>query len=241
MFSLLNTLRRTTFQSSIRAKSTTNRGTRMMHTTHLGAPETHSTTAGSDLAITTLIFGLFAVLGQTLKAYEEDKEAWESLRMSMYGFKCDVRILERDLKILEGLVRIKEMEEGAAVEAGKEKEKGAPLLKYNSKQKESNRTLISKIQTSFNIPQIMGQTALAIGLYTLATTTIYVGSISTELSDFYAMWTRSLDEEFEKARVEWMLRSILTEDIDPAGVIDDCVTTTNAKGIICTGWEDEVD
>ncbi|KAF3195295.1 hypothetical protein TWF225_003697 [Orbilia oligospora] len=87
----------------------------------------------------------------------------------------------------------------------------------------------------------MGQTALAIGLYTLATTTIYVGSISTELSDFYAMWTRSLDEEFEKARVEWMLRSILTEDIDPAGVIDDCVTTTNAKGIICTGWEDEVD
>ncbi|KAF3287613.1 hypothetical protein TWF970_007324 [Orbilia oligospora] len=106
---------------------------------------------------------------------------------------------------------------------------------------ESNRTLISKIQTSFNIPQIMGQTAFAIGLYTLATTTIYIGSISDELSDFYAMWTRSLDEEFEKARVEWMLRSILTEDIDPTGVIDDCVTTTNAKGVICTGWDDEVD
>ncbi|KAF3308379.1 hypothetical protein TWF173_001298 [Orbilia oligospora] len=130
MFSLMNTLRRTTLQSSgIRAKSTANRGTRMMHTTHPGAPETHSTTAGSDFAITTLIFSLFAVSGQILKAYEEDKEAWNSIRMSMYEFKCDVRILERDLKILEGLVRIKEMEEGAAVEAEKEKEKGAPLLK----------------------------------------------------------------------------------------------------------------
>ncbi|EGX52808.1 hypothetical protein AOL_s00007g144 [Orbilia oligospora ATCC 24927] len=129
MFSLMNTLRRTTFQSSIRAKSTANRGTRMMHTTHPGAPETHSTTAGSDFAITTLIFGLFAVSGQILKAYEEVKEEWDSLRMSMYGFKCEVRILERDLKILEGLVRTKEMEEGAAVGAEKEREKGAPLLK----------------------------------------------------------------------------------------------------------------
>ncbi|KAF3216330.1 hypothetical protein TWF106_008505 [Orbilia oligospora] len=237
MFSLMNTLRRTTFQSSIRAKSTANRGTRMMHNIDLGAPEAHSTTTGSDFAISTLIFGLFAVSGQILKTYKEDKEAWDSLRMSMYGFKCDIRILERDLKILEGLVRIKEMEEGAAVEAKNEKEKGAPLSK------ESNRTLISKIQTSFNIPQILGQTALAIGLYTLATTTIYIGSISAELSDFYVMWTRSLDEEFEKARVEWMLRSILTENIDPTGVIDDCtcVTTTNAQGVICTDWEDEVD
>ncbi|KAF3259004.1 hypothetical protein TWF192_011137 [Orbilia oligospora] len=129
MFSLMNTLRRTTFQSSIRAKSTANRGTRMMHNIDLGAPEAHSTTTGSDFAISTLIFGLFAVSGQILKTYKEDKEAWDSLRMSMYGFKCDIRILERDLKILEGLVRIKEMEEGAAVEAKNEKEKGAPLSK----------------------------------------------------------------------------------------------------------------
>ncbi|KAK6513699.1 hypothetical protein TWF506_008138 [Arthrobotrys conoides] len=111
MFSLLNNLRRTAFQSSIRARPMhmAYRGTRMMHT-HYGAPEQH--TAGGDVAIYTLIFGLCGVSGQILKAYEEDKEAWNSLRMSMYGFKCDVRILERDVKILEGLVRIRDMEGG---------------------------------------------------------------------------------------------------------------------------------
>ncbi|KAK6513698.1 hypothetical protein TWF506_008137 [Arthrobotrys conoides] len=97
---------------------------------------------------------------------------------------------------------------------------------------ETNRTLISKLQSSFNIPQIIGQTVMAIGLYTLVilppNTTFLL-----RLSDFHDIWTKSWEEEFEKARVEWMLKGI--EDL-AGDYIDDYVD--NKKRIAS---EDEVD
>ncbi|KAK6339851.1 hypothetical protein TWF718_009241 [Orbilia javanica] len=106
MSPLTNMLRRATLRTPSRVGY--NWGTRMMHTHQPGSPKRHW--AESDLTIYTLTFGIMALSGQLLEAYESDKRKWDAIRMTMYGFKCDVRILERDFKILEGLVRGKELE-----------------------------------------------------------------------------------------------------------------------------------
>ncbi|KAK6499042.1 hypothetical protein TWF481_011611 [Arthrobotrys musiformis] len=102
---LMNTLRRATLQSSIRAA----RGTRMVRTGSQSPKQKHWTE--SNPAIYAYLFGSITFFGKLFLLAEQDKEARENFRMSMYGYKCDLRIFERDVKILEALVQ-KRLKEG---------------------------------------------------------------------------------------------------------------------------------
>ncbi|KAK6352218.1 hypothetical protein TWF730_009048 [Orbilia blumenaviensis] len=110
MSSLRNIFRRVRFPSPARAASGGKTGT--FHTWSAGIsefpvwenfPAKKLTKLGPYVVLCTSL----AISGKVIQEYEEIKEQRDLLKMAMYGFRCDVRIFERDLKIFEEHLRTK--------------------------------------------------------------------------------------------------------------------------------------
>ncbi|KAK6352217.1 hypothetical protein TWF730_009047 [Orbilia blumenaviensis] len=72
---------------------------------------------------------------------------------------------------------------------------------------QGNRSLISRIQEKLSVPQVIAQSIASLTIYELLWAS-RDGYLYSKIKENFDMLAQTWDEEFEKARVEWMLKDI---------------------------------